>query len=133
MPSSPNRRKKPNGDNGPTAFGRLLKASREKAGMSQADLARAARVSAGHIGTIETGDRGHQPGRDTVIALANAVGADLAQMLAAAGLPGPGPGEKLPNVVLAAIRQDPYMTSDSKAALSHIYREITRKGGCKTI
>lgn len=100
--------------------------------MSQAELARASRISAGHIATIETGARGHRPGRDTVISLATALGADLAEMLEAAGLPGPSPLDKVPNAVIAAIRQDPYMASATKAAFETLYREIIGGGRAPT-
>ena len=108
-------------DSEPTAFGRLLKAHRLDAGMSQAELARASGISAGHIATIETGARGHQPGRDTVINLAEALGADLGEMLRSAGLPAPTKHDTVANEVVAAIRRDRWLSSDRKATLIRLY------------
>ena len=113
---------------GPTAFGRLLKKSRQRAGMSQAELARASKVSAGHIATIETGARGHQPGRDTVISLAEALGADLGAMLTAAGLPAPTQEDMTANEVVAAIRRDPRLTSEKKSVLIQTYEWFAPTG-----
>lgn len=106
---------------GPTSFGRLLKRHRQEAGLSQADLARASGISAGHIATIETGARGHQPGRDTVISLAEALGTDLGEMLTSAGLPAPTEHDSVANEVVAAIRRDRFLSSDRKATLIQLY------------
>jgi transcriptional regulator with XRE-family HTH domain len=104
-------------------FGDLLRQERARAGLSQIELARASGVSAGHIAALETGARGHRPSRDTVIAITTAVGANLAVMLEAVGLPGPTAGEEV-NPVEAAIRQDPQLHSRDKARLIDLYRRL---------
>jgi transcriptional regulator with XRE-family HTH domain len=99
----------------------LLKEHRLEAGLSQAELARASGISAGHIATIETGARGHHPGRDTVISLCEALGADLAEMLESAGLPAPTRSDTVANDVVAAIRRDRWLSSSRKATLIQLY------------
>jgi transcriptional regulator with XRE-family HTH domain len=111
-------------------FGELLRQARAGAGLSQIELARASGVSAGHIAALETGARGHRPSRDTVIAITNAVGAELAPMLEAVGLPGPEEGEEV-DPVEAAIRQAPRLHSQDKERLIDLYRRLCVRTGPK--
>jgi transcriptional regulator with XRE-family HTH domain len=102
-------------------FGGLLRAARLRAGLSQAELAALASISAGHVAALETGLRGHRPGRNTVINLAAATGSDLGDMLAAAGHAPPAPGDPVLPAVLAALRQDPVLASEEKAVMEQMY------------
>lgn len=69
----------------PSEFGQLLKAKREVSGLSQPQLARLARVSAGYIGGMESGLRGKRPARDVVLRIARAFGENPYELLRAAG------------------------------------------------
>jgi len=106
-------------------FSSLVKRFREQRGLSQAALAKAAGVSDGYIGMIETGERGQKPGRDTVLGIAQGLRLserERNQLLAAASRPGPGSGRG-PNTE-QAIQADPVLRSDQKRALIGIYRAL---------
>lgn len=60
-----------------TPFGVEIKRLRQKAGITQAQLASRAGVSAGYVGLIETGDRGDRPSLDIVKRFAQVCDATL--------------------------------------------------------
>lgn len=62
------------------SFGVVMKQLRTARHLSQADLAKAANISAGYVGLIEIGQRGERPSLDIVKAIGGALRATVAEM-----------------------------------------------------
>jgi transcriptional regulator with XRE-family HTH domain len=114
----------------PGAFGVLVRRSREARGLSQQRLATDAGLSDGYISLIETGRRGARPSRDTVLALAQALGVPAAELLRAAGRLRPGddlsPDNRRPTFE-EFVRTDPALRSDQKKVLVDLYSSFVRR------
>lgn len=113
----------------PSDLGILVRALRERQGLSQVKLGRAAQRSASYISMIESGERGSTPTRDTVLALADGLKATKAErdrLLMAAGMPldrqldGPGTEE--------VIAHDPRLRPEHRRILIDIYRALVAPG-----
>jgi DNA-binding XRE family transcriptional regulator len=76
-----------------------LRAARERAGLSQADLAARAGISRQAVGAVEAGR--HAPSVDTALRLAHAVGATVEEVFGAA--PSPIPAAGLPDGTAVAV------------------------------
>lgn len=91
--------------------------------MSQDRLAQLSGLSGGYISLLEQGQRGKKPSRDTVIRIAQALNAPLAEMLGAAGRL--KPGEDLSPEQRASftefVNTDPALTAQQKAILIELY------------
>ncbi len=99
------------------SFGVLLQDFRARLGMAQNALARASGINVGTVNRIER-DQRLPAGRDQALALARALGLDMAQtnqLLHAAGLPAEGFGPAItsdPRMCrLALVLQDPFLPS----------------------
>ncbi len=115
----------------PTAFGELVQRYRERRGMSQERLAKEAQLSGGYISLIETGQRGKRPPRDTVLAIAQALGAPTEKLLEAAGRQQPGDEVDEPKrpTFEEFVRTDPLLRSDQKRILLDLYSSWVRRSG----
>lgn len=60
-----------------TEFGQLLKEMRHAKGLSQLALTRAAGMGRGYVAMVESGERGKRPVRESVLALAEGLGASI--------------------------------------------------------
>lgn len=107
----------------PLTFGALVLRYREARNMSQDRLAQLAGLSNGYISLLEQGRRGKNPSRDTVIRIAQALNAPLAEMLGAAGRL--KPGEDLSPEQRASfedfVQTDPSLTTQQKGILIDLY------------
>lgn len=114
----------------PSEFGRLVLRFREARGMSQQRLATEAGLSDGYISLIETGRRGARPSRDTVLALAQALGVPAVELLRAAGRLRPG-DELTPDTHRPSfeefVRTDPALRADQKRILIELYSSWVRR------
>lgn len=109
-------------------FGTVLRQYREARSMSQARLAEEAKLSAGYVSLLETGGRGKRPSRDVVIALAQALRAEPAVFLRAAGRLQPGEGLS-PDERMSFedfVQTDPALRADQKRMLIELYRSYVR-------
>lgn len=103
-------------------FGRLVKRYRLARSLSAERLSLMAGLSKGYVTLIETGRRGQRPGRDNVIALAQALRAPTVEFLRTAGLE---PGDLLSPDERPTFREfvetDPSLRSDQKDVLIRTY------------
>ena len=114
----------------PGEFGRLVLRYREARGLSQQRLATEAGLSDGYISLIETGRRGSRPSRDTVLALAQALGVPAVELLRAAGRLQAGddlaPDNRRPSFE-EFVRTDPALRADQKRILIELYSSWVRR------
>ncbi|MCU1483881.1 MAG: family transcriptional regulator [Actinomycetia bacterium] len=114
----------------PGEFGRLVLRYREARGLSQQRLATEAGLSDGYISLIETGRRGSRPSRDTVLALAQALGVPAVELLRAAGRLQSGddlvPDNRRPSFE-EFVRTDPALRADQKRILIELYSSWVRR------
>lgn len=114
-----------------TPFGRMMRNLRTRESLSQVAVARAANVSSGYIGLIETGKRGTAPSLDVVKRLAYAVHATFEEteaLLRAAGCLQPWEtlrvhGQATTQEVIMA---DPLLDREWKEILLSIYARAAR-------
>jgi transcriptional regulator with XRE-family HTH domain len=112
----------------PAKWVQLMRADREKAGISQATLSRRARLTDTYVGMLERGDRGAAPKRATVTALAKVLGQDPNVYLRAAGLLGPNEsigGAQGRTPVIDELRRDSVLTMGERDAFELLYRRVT--------
>lgn len=113
-----------------TAFGEKLIQLRERARLSQPQLAERAGVSAGYIGGIESGLRGKRPSRDVILSLARGLDVQPLELLQAAGRDTPadhGAPTQRPSFQ-QFVKGEPMLRSDEKAMLVQLYESyVTRR------
>lgn len=109
----------------PTVFGQLVRDLRLQAGLSQEQLQ--SRSGVGYVSQIETGVRGRQPSRTTVLNLARALEVSPNPLLEAAGF-APIVVSDEPNPVIAEIRHDPALTAQAKEVLTSMYLLLVERG-----
>lgn len=112
-------------DEGATEFGRVVERLRNERNMSQERVAELAGLSDGYISLIERGQRGKRPGRDTVLALAQAFNVDANVLLQAAGLPLIDRAHSRPSFE-AVVKGDPLLRADQKDVLTRLYSVFVR-------
>lgn len=105
-------------------FSAKLKELREKARLSQPQLAERTGLSKGYIGGMETGARGKRPSRDVILALARALDVPPLELLIAAGRDSPadrdGPLTPRPSFQ-HLVKTDPLLRSDEREMLIRLY------------
>jgi transcriptional regulator with XRE-family HTH domain len=111
-------------------FGILLKELRERARLSQPQLAERSGLSKGYVGGIEAGLRGKRPSRDTILALARALDVPPLEMLVATGRDAPADhGER--GAVRPSFQQlvktDPLLKTDERDMLIKLYESYVGK------
>jgi transcriptional regulator with XRE-family HTH domain len=116
----------------PSAFGKVLRDLRVASGISQAELARNAMVSAGYVGLIETGERGERPSLDIVKRFAQGVSAnveELESLMRAAGHL--GQHESLVDseqpTVPSIVERDRFLSRKQKQILVMLYEDMRRR------
>jgi transcriptional regulator with XRE-family HTH domain len=117
----------------PGDFGKAVRLLRNSRQLSQARLARAAGISPGYVGLIETGDRGERPSVDVVQRMAHAMSVTVPeneQLLQAAGLLGAEDRLVKPERPTFAefITSDRRLTSDERRALVAVYEAFCGQG-----
>lgn len=106
----------------PTRFGELVRYYRERRGMSQERLGKETHFTGGYISQIESGKRGQRPPRDTVISIAQALGAPAGRLLEAADRLLPGDDVEPHEVTFEqVVQRDPRLRSDQKRILTALY------------
>jgi transcriptional regulator with XRE-family HTH domain len=101
-------------------LGRIIREQRTLGEMSLRELAARANVSNPYLSQIERGL--HEPSVRVLHAIANALNMSAEALMAQAGLIDRAiDGEPAPSVV-HAVRADPHLTKDQKAALLAVYR-----------
>lgn len=113
----------------PTRLGKTVKAYRESMGMTQIRLGELAGLNGSYISMLEGGKRGGRPERDTVIKLAEALGAPPFELLEAAGRLEPTDirSERVMPTFAEVVNADPTLRPDQRAALVAIYQAF--RGG----
>lgn len=116
----------------PTRFGALLRTYRERARLTQPELARRAGTADSSISQWENGHRGRRLQRDTIIRLAEAIGLDgedRTALLEAAGrdIPEDHKPQREQVSVIRAIRLDPWLTSKEKDELCRLYELLVER------
>ncbi len=107
------------------ALGALLRAQRVAAGLSLRDLAERAAVSNAYLSQLERGL--HEPSLGVLRAVTAALGLDLGQVLARAGLlqeDASAPAEARVRETEAAILRDPELSEPQRTALLSVYRSV---------
>lgn len=108
------------------SVGAVLKAARERAGMSQSDLARSAAISPNMVSRLEAGER-LAPTFVTVAKLAAALGLSLDELAIAIGVAGRQPdGDPKFVAELHALRQTLSAADDQAAQLLRRVSKTTR-------
>ncbi len=116
------------------ALGAFIREQRKRAGLSLRQLAELTSLSNPYLSQVERGL--HQPSVRVLKAISDALNLSAETLLAEAGLidaragssPGqkrPGPGPAAPSTE-DAIRADPRLSDDQKAALIAVYRSMLR-------
>ena len=116
-----------------TPFSAKLKELREKANLSQPQLAERTGLSKGYIGGMETGDRGKRPSRDVVLSIARALDVEPLELLVAAGRDQPAdrdgyrPGRP---TFEQFVKGEHLLRDDEKAMLIRLYQSYvgSRRG-----
>lgn len=110
-------------------FAELVREIRRSKGLSQIEVARRGGLGRGYLGMIETGARGERPSRDSVLRVANGLGAtdeELEALLRSAGYP-PLARDLLDGMALTveeAIKADPKLREDHRRILLATYRAL---------
>ena len=101
-------------------LGRVIRERRKQAEMSLRDLAARTDVSNPYLSQLERGL--HQPSVRVLKAIAGALNMSAEALMVQAGLlDEPADGERVPSVT-DAVRADPDLTDEQKAALLAVYR-----------
>jgi len=101
-------------------LGRVIRERRKQAEMSLRDLAARTDVSNPYLSQLERGL--HQPSVRVLKAIAGALNMSAEALMVQAGLlDAPDDGEPAPSVT-DAVRADPHLTDEQKAALLAVYR-----------
>lgn len=87
-----------------SALGERIKQARKRLGMSQADLARKARVSAAYLSELEAG-HARRPSGDVLLRIASALDMTIAELLDEDVRPAPGEPEPEPSLLEFARRR----------------------------
>jgi transcriptional regulator with XRE-family HTH domain len=113
----------------PTQLGKVVKAYRESMGMTQTRLGELAGVNGSYISMLEGGQRGSRPERDTVLKLAEALGAPPYEFLDAAGRlePTDTRSDRVMPSFAEVVNADPSLRPDQRNALISIYHAF--RGG----
>jgi transcriptional regulator with XRE-family HTH domain len=108
-------------------LGRIIREQRTAAELSLRELAARTNVSNPYLSQLERGL--HEPSVRVLKAIAAALNMSAEALMVQAGLIDPT-GETTPATRVAdAIRTDPRLTDDQKAALLSVYRSYTEAGG----
>lgn len=89
-----------------TDFGKWLRDSRKRAGLTQGELGKRAKISTSYVSTLERGERHHltnappQPAPDVVEAIGEALGVPIDEARLAAGYAPKNPTRKKPENVI---------------------------------
>jgi transcriptional regulator with XRE-family HTH domain len=105
-------------------LGRIIRDQRTAAEMSLRELAARTNVSNPYLSQLERGL--HAPSVRVLKAIATALNMSAEALMVQAGLLDPGADARPPTAVVDAIRTDPHLTDDQKAALISVYRSYTR-------
>ena len=111
-------------------LGDFIRTQRTLAKMSLRDLSNLTDVSNPYLSQIERGL--HEPSVRVIKAIANALNVSAETLLAQAGLIDAGPGRVPAAASVAtedAIRADPFLSSEQKAALLAVYRSYAATNG----
>jgi len=106
-------------------LGRVIRERRTQASLSLRDLAARTNVSNPYLSQLERGL--HEPSVRVLTAIAKALNVSAEALMVQAGLldaPEPGPGVLS---VVDAVRADPLLTSEQKAALLTVYRSYVEE------
>lgn len=106
-----------------TPFAVKLRELRNRARLSQPQLAELTGLSRGYIGGIEAGHRGKRPSRDVIITLARALDVPPAELLAAADRDTPADREVKPARLTfqQVVTGDHLLRTDEKQLLIQLY------------
>ncbi|HEX8802817.1 MAG TPA: helix-turn-helix transcriptional regulator [Acidimicrobiales bacterium] len=108
-------------------LGRVIREQRTQAELSLRELAARTNVSNPYLSQIERGL--HEPSVRVLRSIARALNVSAETLLVQAGLlDGGGPSQPPPTVV-AAVRADPDLTEEQKAALLAVYRSYVEANG----
>lgn len=112
----------------PTPFGVRIKELRLARGWSQDHLSRVAGIATGMVTHIETGRRGKKPGRELIVKLSQALGANVDELMGLAGLEEPSKNSvvKARPQFRAFINTDPLLTETQKQTLINMYEDMIR-------
>jgi transcriptional regulator with XRE-family HTH domain len=105
-------------------LGRIIRDQRTAAEMSLRELAARTNVSNPYLSQLERGL--HAPSVRVLKAIATALNMSAEALMVQAGLLDPDADARPPTAVVDAIRTDPRLTDDQKAALISVYRSYTR-------
>ena len=108
-------------------LGRVIRERRTQASLSLRDLAARTNVSNPYLSQLERGL--HEPSVRVLTTIAKALNVSAEALMVQAGLldePEPGPGVLS---VVDAVRADPLLTSEQKAALLTVYRSYVEERG----
>lgn len=114
-----------------SAFGAYMRDLRLSRGFSQAAVARVGGLSSGHVGGIETGERGARPSRDMVLRIAKGLRASDAErdrLLELAGYVvrfGQGGRAEPRSTFGEVVTGDERLTSRQKDILLDLYSDFT--------
>lgn len=111
----------------PSPFGELVKKLRERRGMSQNALNKAAGLATGYVSQLESGSRGKRPSRDYVLKIAKGLRADRGEtedLLRAAGRLGNGDTLDVPGrpSFEEFVNSDPLLIREQRDMLLRLYR-----------
>ena len=105
------------------ALGQLIRKQRQQMELTLRDLAERANVSNPYLSQIERGL--HEPSVRVLKAIAGALNLSAEQLLVQAGvLEGTDPGAPTPPTVEEAVKADPRLTNDQRAALMSVYKSF---------
>jgi transcriptional regulator with XRE-family HTH domain len=106
------------------ALGELIRKQRQQMELTLRDLAERANVSNPYLSQIERGL--HEPSVRVLKAIAGALNLSAEQLLVQAGvLEGSDVGAPRPPTVEEAVKADPRLSSDQRAALMSVYKSFT--------
>jgi transcriptional regulator with XRE-family HTH domain len=104
------------------ALGEIIRQQRELAEMSMRQFAQLAGISNPYLSQIERGLRA--PSQHVLDGIASALKMSSDALYEQAGMPVPGGEDEAINGVLAAIDDDPFLSSRQKTALREIYESF---------
>jgi transcriptional regulator with XRE-family HTH domain len=105
------------------ALGELIRKQRQQMELTLRDLAERANVSNPYLSQIERGL--HEPSVRVLKAIAGALNLSAEQLLVQAGvLEGSDPSTPTPPTVEEAVKADPRLTNDQRAALMSVYKSF---------